>query len=779
MGYTKTVWNEKSVPGISGAKLNKIEQGIYEAHERIANMQEIPSGGTSADAALYDINIGFDGTNHGAPGDSVRAQAQQLDDKINEVSGQLSSEIANVESALSHDMTLVKSQNLHNFEGDKVGYNIDGNGVVSANTGTTLTGYIPVEVGKVLKYYDSYLNERSMAKVAFYDSDKQFISLKFETKGATIPEGCAYARAVVLTDYYGSDVMFAYETPTKYEPYYEPYYALNVPDLTEELNEVTDEFTDFTNVVTSYRGIQKPINLLIPATMKHGYAINEYGSVFANAGTSVSGFMSVEAGETYKYYDSYFNAANVSKVVFYKENKGILKVSNNISDVLIPDDCKYVRIMVLTEYWNDKNLFSKQKPLVYSEYHEPYLREFPYAQRFAYMPRLFFYGSVDAMSKDNSVSLEFVYRGAENYAYTENESGVEHRGFASVKWQGTSSQAYEKKNYTIKLYDDEALSSPLNIEFKSSWGTHNKYVLKANHIDGTHARNICSAKLWGGAVKSRTSSDEYLTRLNTLVNGGAIDGYPVLLFINDEYRGLYTLNIPKDAYMFGMNGEGKEAILCGESHEDATRFKASALLDESDWTIEYKSDSFTNEELITSFNKIQSACALQGEEFKTEIEKVCDVNSVIDYIIYLLMFHMPDNYDKNMLMATYDGNYWFASMYDMDTSFGINWDGTSIYNASSNIDVEDSFIFYNRLLKRVYQNYYDELKARYNQLVTSTLSVGNVASVINNFVVKVPRPVFNQEPMLYPSIPNSSIGANDMIMFYHLRSEMVDTSFNQ
>lgn len=98
MGYIKTVWNEKSVPGISGAKLNKIEQGIYEAHERIANMQEIPSGGTSADAALYDINIGFDGTNHGAPGDSVRAQAQQLDDKINEVSGQLSSEIGEINS---------------------------------------------------------------------------------------------------------------------------------------------------------------------------------------------------------------------------------------------------------------------------------------------------------------------------------------------------------------------------------------------------------------------------------------------------------------------------------------------------------------------------------------------------------------------------------------------------------------------------------------------------------------------------------------------------------
>lgn len=777
MSYNPVNWVNGETP-INDTNLNNMDKGIADAHEILADHDnKIDNFANQQIPEEYVMSAVDNYIAENEAGLALKTETEALDVKIDEVNSQLSSEIANVESALSHDMTLVKSQNLHNFEGDKVGYNIDGNGFVSANSGTTLTGYIAVEVGKVFKYYDNFLNVRSMAKVALYDSNKQFVRLIFETNGVTIPDNCAYVRAVVLTDYYSNDVMFAYETPTKYEPYYEPYYA--IPDFTEEIDNLTNEVAGLTNEITSYRGIQKAINLLIPNTMNHGYAINEYGTVYANEGTSVSGFMSVEAGEIYKYYDSYFNVANVSKVVFYKENKGILKVSNNISDVLIPDACKYVRIMVLTEYWNDKNLFSKQKPLVYSEYHEPYLREFPYAQRFAYMPRLFFYGSVDAMSKDNSVSLEFVYRGAENYAYTENESGVEHRGFASVKWQGTSSQAYEKKNYTIKLYDDEALSSPLNIEFKSSWGTHNKYVLKANHIDGTHARNICSAKLWGGAVKSRTSSDEYLTRLNTLVNGGAIDGYPVLVFINDEYRGLYTLNIPKDAYMFGMNGEGKEAILCGESHEDATRFKASALLDESDWTIEYKSDSFTNEELLTSFNKIQSACALQGEEFKAEIENVCDVNSVIDYIIFLLMFHMPDNYDKNMLMATYDGSYWFASMYDMDTSFGINWDGTSIYNASSNISVEDSFIFYNRLLKRVYQNYYDELKARYNQLVTSTLSVGNVASVINNFVVKVPRPVFNQEPMLYPSIPNSSIGANDMIMFYHLRSEMVDTSFNQ
>lgn len=145
MGYTKTVWNEKSVPGISGAKLNKIEQGIYEAHERIANMQEIPSGGTSADAALYDINIGFDGTDYGAPGDSVRAQAQQLDDKINEVSGQLSGEIAKL-TDYSGTISELKVERK----------TINASGVISDSVKSLLTIPIELEVGMTISCKPPY-----------------------------------------------------------------------------------------------------------------------------------------------------------------------------------------------------------------------------------------------------------------------------------------------------------------------------------------------------------------------------------------------------------------------------------------------------------------------------------------------------------------------------------------------------------------------------------------------------------------------------------------------
>jgi hypothetical protein len=92
MAYTKTIWNEGASPGISGAKLNNIEQGIYEAHERISNLALTP-GGTTGDAELADIRVGADGKSYDNAGDAVRTQVATLGAKIDEVSGQLSSEI--------------------------------------------------------------------------------------------------------------------------------------------------------------------------------------------------------------------------------------------------------------------------------------------------------------------------------------------------------------------------------------------------------------------------------------------------------------------------------------------------------------------------------------------------------------------------------------------------------------------------------------------------------------------------------------------------------------
>lgn len=165
------------------------------------------------------------------------------------------------------------------------------------------------------------------------------------------------------------------------------------------------------------------------------------------------------------------------------------------------------------------------------------------------LPILHLAGDTSAMTKDNAVDLAYVYG--------------ERNGTCSVKWQGSSSLAYDKKNYTIKF--DNAF------EAATGWGAQKKYCFKANYIDHSHARNIVNAKLWGQIVKSRENVPE---RLKNLVNGGAIDGFPCIIMLNGEFHGLYTWNIPKDGWMLGMGNSNSATTQTGalvniETEKDA------------------------------------------------------------------------------------------------------------------------------------------------------------------------------------------------------------------
>lgn len=101
------------------------------------------------------------------------------------------------------------------------------------------------------------------------------------------------------------------------------------------------------------------------------------------------------------------------------------------------------------------------------------------------MPRIYFSEGTLPTSKTATV-MKFDYYSKTN----------EYHGWSEIKCQGNSSMGYNKKNFTIKLYKDKAKTEKLKIDFKG-WGKQSKFVLKANWIDITHARNVVSARIWG------------------------------------------------------------------------------------------------------------------------------------------------------------------------------------------------------------------------------------------------------------------------------------------
>ena len=360
------------------------------------------------------------------------------------------------------------------------------------------------------------------------------------------------------------------------------------------------------------------------------------------------------------------------------------------------------------------------------------------------LPVLEFSGDTTGMSKENSVEL--------TYKYGDRE------GSCTLKWQGSSSIGYPKKNYTVKF--------DIAFEAKEGWGEQQKYCLKANYIDYSHARNVCSAKLWGDIVNSRKSVSE---KLASLPNGGAIDGFPICVVINGEYQGLYMFNIPKDAWMFGMGEGDQEAIVCADnSNSPACMFDGLATLD-GDFEVEYAPDEDDTEWIKTSLNRLLQACVdcKSEEDFDNNVAQYLDVESAIDYMLFALLIGHGDGIKKNYILATYDGTTWFFSAYDMDSTYGLAWDGKTIYRSYA-CDI-NNIVENNRLFELLFTYKLDKVKARYNTLINGKMSEESVIYAFTDFIGGIPKAIYDQEVKLWPSIPNTSVNNIAQISDYYQR----------
>lgn len=303
--------------------------------------------------------------------------------------------------------------------------------------------------------------------------------------------------------------------------------------------------------------------------------------------------------------------------------------------------------------------------------------------------------------------------------------------YITIKCQGTSSMSYPKKNFTVKLFKDEARTEKFKIDFKG-WGKQNKFCLKANWIDISHMRNVVSAQLWGDVVNSRADYEELPELLRTSPNNGVVDGFSIKVYNNGVYQGRYTWNIPKDGWMTNMDDELEtHCILCGENY-DSGCFRTLPIIDESDWSDELHDT--TPESIKTSWsNAINFVMTSSDEEFRTNIGNYFDLQSLLDYHVFGIYICGLDSYGKNQIYLTYDGVKWIASMYDLDSTWGLYWNGQSILSYDYGREQFEDQIqgrMGNLLYERLEQNFYSELQIRWEELKSSALAMSNI---INRF----------------------------------------------
>lgn len=361
--------------------------------------------------------------------------------------------------------------------------------------------------------------------------------------------------------------------------------------------------------------------------------------------------------------------------------------------------------------------------------------------------------NLNNVTKDYPVAASLTYNGGNGYGF---KSEIE------ITYQGSSSMRYPKKNFTIDL--------DRKIKF-GNWVPMDSYHLKANYIDATQARNVCMGRVVDDVAntlpfeKQRPwrSGWEENAKGAILDNGakGHIDGFPIELYINNEYYGLYTWNLKIHRDNYCMDKSNRNHILLkAEEHNNFYGFVSS------NWEMKNpKIDGITGAGDIPSdirsvisrplnwFNSVKD----NPNSFKSGFGNYFDKEAMMDYYIILEAFYADDDVDKNLSMCTWDGKKWYFLWYDMDTILGLYWDGSKLLSSSGSVlnspePGESGKRFWNMF----YAAFKPEIVERWNYLKTNALSYNNVIGRYSDFMSQISQEAYEKDFKKWPAIPSNS-----------------------
>ena len=389
------------------------------------------------------------------------------------------------------------------------------------------------------------------------------------------------------------------------------------------------------------------------------------------------------------------------------------------------------------------------------------------------IPTLYLWGNNILSLKDKSKTLKTEVR------YSFPAYGVSGT-VEKFKVQGASSVGNPKKNYTLNLDND--------FEAFRGYGKNHKYVIKANYGDPSQALNVVGARLWGSIRDTHKHADTGILNTNgdLLVDNsgnrivaetdpqlsiggtyGAVDGFPIAVYINDQYWGLYTFNIPKDDWMAKMPKKSKDkyAIIDTIWTPQGAFLKETNLKDDQmelqfcstkDTTWAKDSVNELIRAVIASYNSV--------DDFNKAVSPLLDIDSAIDYYIFSVLVDNDDGIFRNYLLQTFDGKKWYFAAYDLDSIFGRTPDFLEHMPAKSDTnDWRDHGVTFenvttaNRLMYQLWKFYKDEILKRTKALVDGVMSDSAVDTAFVDFVRHIPLKAFDAELDVWPYTPNTSV----------------------
>lgn len=313
-------------------------------------------------------------------------------------------------------------------------------------------------------------------------------------------------------------------------------------------------------------------------------------------------------------------------------------------------------------------------------------------------------------SKDTQIVVDIEY-----YNNQDPSRGFKMKN-AAMRPQGTSSMGYPKKNF--RIYTQEVEETVLyNAEgkvvedklysFKKGAQPVNCWCLKADYAESSGTHNTGIARLWNSALYNAKIGGDYKLRTNAQRIAAeenypydvrtTIDGFPILMFYRKNptddliFIGKYNFNNDKSTEsVFGFTGIpnfNNEKMQCWEVlnngnaiglftdisnfYNDVTEGDKTKKGWEFAFESRYPDTKTPNTSDLYAFALWMHGIKDDHERFAVEKWNHFDVYKMAAYWCYLMRHAAADQFVKNAMFTSEDGQHFYFILYDNDTINGL------------------------------------------------------------------------------------------------------------
>lgn len=372
------------------------------------------------------------------------------------------------------------------------------------------------------------------------------------------------------------------------------------------------------------------------------------------------------------------------------------------------------------------------------------------------LPKMYLTGDVTNMTPTQSVPMKIEYQSPDEEKYGASfNTGIQNN---PVLIQGTSSLQYVRHNYTIYLKDEYGSDMYYNPYGEGSVADY-VFCLKADYVESSHANNTGVAKFINDCLYD-TKTPMQLENENCRTT---INGFPIELYVNGEYLGIYNFNHDRYSYQsYGYDYIKYPNMLVYEINSNSNtsagafyRYGANTESSANVSEIEYYKRDFkliygnrtTDSDTYSEVKSlVEWVSVAEYDLFRETISEHFNKEFLFRYFLNVLFIGAVDSLGKNMKIFTVDGKVWFPQFYDLDTVLGI--DNSGYLTIQPDVEIESGS--YNtsnsNLWSKVWNYFNTELKEEWAKMRQDRFTLDNLMEYIyNQQIAQIPAKMYNDD----------------------------------